>query len=73
MHFDGQTFSVILEQLSFTKRFWENNAKMDFYKKKMVCVFFMKLKIRWLQIGLHDLKNTKQLKFCLGYIFFTNF
>ena len=30
-----------------------------------VVFFFIKLAFRWLPTGLSDLKNTKQLKFCL--------
>ena len=42
--------------------------------KKMVFRVFLyiKLTFRWLQAGLSDLKNTKQLKFAYG-IFFTHF
>ena len=32
-------------------------------------VVFIKLTFRWLQTGLSDLKNTKQLKFCIWSIF----
>ena len=36
--------------------------------------FFIKLTFRWLQTGLSNLKNTKQLKFCIAYgIFFRIF
>ena len=33
-------------------------------------VVFIKLTFRWLQTGLSDLKNTKQLKFCVWWIFY---
>ena len=41
--------------------------KKRFFKEKMGLRvgFFVKLTFRWLQTGLSDLKNTKQLKFCL--------
>ena len=67
MHFNGQTFSSVFEQFSFTSKFfWVKNAKIDFFKEKMVLrVVLIELTLRWLQTGLSDLKNTKQLKFCL--------
>ena len=41
-----------------------------FFKEKMVWrEDFIKLKFRWLQTGLSDWKNTKQLKFCLWCFF----
>ena len=44
--------------------------KSTFCKKKMVLrVVFIKLTLRWLQTGLSYLKNTKQLKFCIRWIF----
>ena len=51
--------------------FWVKNAKIAFFKEKMVLrVVFIKLTFRWLQTGLSDLKNTKQLKLCLWWIFY---
>ena len=41
----------------------------NFYEKMVLRVVFIKLTLRWLQTGLNDLKNTKQLKFCLLWIF----
>ena len=42
-----------------------------FFKRKMgLRVVFVKLTFMWLQTGLSDLKNTKQLKFCLWWIFY---
>ena len=68
MNFNGQTFSSVFEQFSFTSKFFlVKNAKMV-----LRVVFFIKLKFRWLQTGLSDRKNTKQLKFCFGG-FFTHF
>ena len=71
MHFNEQTFSSVFEQFSFTSKFFGvKNAEIDFLKEKMVLrVVFIKLTFRWLQTGLSDLKNTKQLKFCLWWIF----
>ena len=71
MHFNEQTFSSVFEQFSFTPKFFGvKNAEIDFFKEKMVLrVVFIKLTFRWLQTGLSDLKNTKQLKFCLWWIF----
>ena len=72
MHFNGQTFSSVFEQFSFTSKFFGvKNAKIDFLLRKMVLrVVFIKLTTRWLQTGLSYLKNTKQLKFCLWWIFY---
>ena len=67
MHLNGQTFSGVFEQLSFTSKFLGlKMQKSTFFKEKMVLiVVFIKLTFRNLQTGLSDLKNTKQLKFCL--------
>ena len=69
----GKTFSDVFEQFSFNfKVFWVKNlAKIDFLQEKIVLrvFFFIKLTFRWLQTGPSDLKNTKQLKFCLWWIF----
>ena len=35
MHFNGQTVSDALEQLSFTPKFLVKNAKIDFSLRKM--------------------------------------
>ena len=43
--------------------------KATFFREKMVfenSFFFIKLTFMWLQTGLSDLKNTKQLKFAYG-------
>ena len=67
LHFIGQTFSGVFEQFSFTSKFWGlKMQKNNFLKEKIVFrVVFIKLTFMWLQTGLSDLKNTKQLKFCL--------
>ena len=72
MHFNGKTLSSVFEQFSFTSKFfWVKDAKIDFHKEKMVMrVVFIKFTFRWLQTGLSDLKNTKQWKFCLWFIFY---
>ena len=45
--------------------------KSTFLKKKIVLrVDSIKLTFRWLQTGLSDLKNTKQLKCCLWGILY---
>ena len=36
-------------------------------------IFYIKLTFKWLQTGLSDLKNTKQLKFCSWVIFYAFF
>ena len=75
VHFNVQTFSSVFEQFSFTSKFFGlEMQKSTFFKDKMVKrVVFIKLTLRWLQTGLSDLKNTKQLKFCLGWITFRDF
>ena len=62
----GKTFMVFWNNFLLFQSFWVENATIDFLNKKMVLsVVFIKLKFRMLQTGLSDLKNTKQLKFCL--------
>ena len=63
----GKRLAVFFNSfLFFSKLFWVENAKIDFLKEKMVLrVVVIKLTFRWLQTGLPDLKNTKQLKFSL--------
>ena len=39
-------------------------------KMVLTVVFFYKLTFSWLQTSLSDLENTKQLKFCLWWIFY---
>ena len=75
MNFNGQTFGCVCEQFSFTsKLFGLKMQKIDFLKEKIVLrVVFIKLTFRWLQTGLSDWKNTKQLKFCLWWIFYAFF
>ena len=68
VHFNGQTFSGVFEPFSFTSNFlWLKMQKKYFLKKKKMVlrVVLFKLTFMWLQTGLSDLKNTKQLKFCL--------
>ena len=67
MYFNGQTFSSVFEQFSFTSKFFGlKMQKSIFFKEKVVLrVVFIKVAFRWLLTGLSDLKNTKQLKFCL--------
>ena len=72
VHFNGQTFSSVFEQFSFTSKFFGiKMQKSTFFKEKMdLRVVFIKLTFKWLQTGLSDLKNTKQLKFLLWWIFY---
>ena len=66
VHFNGQTFSGVFEQFSYTSFFGLKMQKNDFFKIKIVLrVVFIKSTFRWLQTRLSDLKNTKHLKFCL--------
>ena len=83
MHFNGQTLSDVFEQFSFTSNFFElKMQKSTFCKKNSFksSFFFIKLTFRWLQTGLSDLKNTKQLKknlrilkCCIFHFFFEIF
>ena len=59
------------EQFSFASKFFGLKMQNQLFVRKMVLrvVFFIKLTFRWLQTGLSDLTNTKQLKFCLWWIF----
>ena len=67
MHFIGQTFSGVFEQFSLTSKFLGLKCKNRLFLRKMVLrVVFIKLMFRWLQTGLSDLKNTKQLNFAYG-------
>ena len=52
-----QSFGVIIQKSTF------------FEKLDLSVVFFIELKCRWLQTGLHDSKNTKQLKIAYGRFF----
>ena len=72
MQFNGRTFSSVFEQFSSTSKFFGlKMQKSTFFKDKMVLrVVFIKLTFRWLQTGLSYSKNTKQLKFCLWWIFY---
>ena len=66
--FKGQTLSGVFEQFSFTSKLLELKCKNDFLKEKNgfeSSFFSIKLTFRWLQTGLSDLKNRKQLNFCL--------
>ena len=70
VYFNGQTFSSVFEQFSFTSNFFGLKMQKSYFLGKMVLrvfffFFFIKLTVRWLQTGLSDLKNTTQLKFCL--------
>ena len=66
VYFNGQTFSSVFEQFSFTSEFFGLKMQKLYFWGKMVLkvVSFIKLTFRQLQTGLSDLKNTKQLKFC---------
>ena len=71
MHFNEQTFSGVFEQFSFTSKFLGiKMQKSTLVKEKMGSrVVFIRLRFRWFETCLSNLKNTKQLKFCLWYIF----
>ena len=69
VHFNRQTFSGVLDQFFFTSKFLGlRMLNRRFFLKKIgfegiFCV--IKLTFMLLQTGQSDLKNTKQLKFCL--------
>ena len=63
----GKRFAVFCNSCPLPERFWIKNEKK--WLEGVPGVIFIKLKCRCLQAGLRDMKNTKQLKFCLGYIF----
>ena len=66
MHLNGQKFSGVLEQLSVIPKFLGYKCKIDHFEEKTgLSVVYMKLKCWRLQTGLTDLKNIKQLKFCI--------
>ena len=75
VNFNGQTFSSVFEQFSFTSKFFGvKMQKLTFFKEKMVLkVVFIKFTFRWLQTGLFNWKNTKKLKFCFWWIFYAFF
>ena len=56
--FNGQTFSSVFEQFSFTSKFFGLTMQKSYFLGKMVLrVVFIKLTFRWLQTGLSDLKT----------------
>ena len=61
--FNEQTFSSVIEQFLIHFFGGLKMQKSTFFKKMVLRVVFIKLTFRWLQTGLSDLKNTKQLKF----------
>ena len=59
VYFNGQTFSSVFEQFSFTSKFFELKMQKSYFLGKMVLrVVFIKLTFRWLQTGLSDLKTS---------------
>ena len=70
----GKRLAVFLNSfLLLQSFFWLKMQKSTFFKNKGFesNFFFFKLTFRWLQKGLSDLKNTKQLKLML--VFYTFF
>ena len=60
VHFNGQTFSGVFEQFSFTAKFFGLKMQKKTFLKKMVYEsIYIKLTFRWLQTSLSDLKHTK--------------
>ena len=68
----GRRLAVFLNRFSFTSKFFGLKMQKSFFGKKKIVlrVVFIKLTFRWLQSGLSDLINTKQLKFCSWWIFY---
>ena len=70
VYLNGQTFSSVFEQFSFTSKFFGLKCKNRLFLRKMgLRVVFIELTFRWLQTGLSDWKNTKQLNFAYGRFF----
>ena len=70
----GKRLALFLNNFHLLQSFFGlKMQKSTFCKKKMVLrvVFFIKLTFRWLQTGLSDRKNTKQLKLYLWWIFYS--
>ena len=67
MHTNGLNLSGALEDFLYhNKNFGFKNAKIIFLKKlRILYVVFIRLKFRWLQTILANLKNTKLLIVCL--------
>ena len=64
----AKRLAVFLNSFLLLQRVFFKKCKNRLFKEKMVLrvvLFYIKLKFRWLQTGLSDWKNTKQLKFCL--------
>ena len=70
MHFNGQTFSSVFEQFSFTSKFFGlKMRKSTFFKNMVLRVVFIKLTFRWLQTGLSDLKKHQTIEILLNVDF----
>ena len=62
----GKSLALFRNSFLLLQSFWVKNAKIDFFKEKMVLsVVFIKLKCRWLQTDLSDLKHNKAIEFLL--------
>ena len=68
----GKRLAVFLNSFLFFSKFFGLKMQKSTFKKMVLRVVFIKLTFRWLQTGLSDLKNTKQLNFAYGG-FFTHF
>ena len=76
VNFNGQTFSSVFEQFSFTSKFFFmlKMQKSTFFKDKMVLrVVFIKLKFRWLHTGLSDWKKHQTIEILLMVDFLSIF
>ena len=66
VYFMGKRLAVFLNSFLLLQSFFGLKMQKSYFLGKMVLrVVFINLTFRWLQTGLSDLKNTKQLKFCL--------
>ena len=60
VYFNGQTFSSVFDQFSFTSKFfWLKMQKSTFLRKKRFesSFFFIKLTVKWLETCLSNLKT----------------
>ena len=71
MHFNGKRLAVFLTVFVYFKVLGVKNAKIDFFKEKLVLrVVFIKLTFKWLQTDLYDLKNTIEILFMVEFFAF---
>ena len=63
----GKSLAVFWNSCVLLQSFWAKMPKSTFFKKKgFECSIYEIESVGGYKFGLPDLKNTKQLKFCLG-------